>query len=499
MLCPKCNQPVAEGARFCGSCGEPIAAAGSPDPTLIRPPRGPIGGAGTTSGGGAAPAGSSPAWAAGLGATAPGLIERIKNILTPKTEWPVIDAEPTTLSQLYKGYVIPLAAFSALMSFVRMSVIGISFFRVPIITGLAFVVLNFVFGLLGLYVIGWIIDMLAPTFTGQRDRRQAVKTAAYAFTPAAVGSVFGLLGLGLGTLLQLAAAIWGIYLLYLGLPVLMRSPREKSAGYTAAVIVCVILIFIVFGVIASVFNPMRSYSPFGMNGTAMTREDRQAQAAGQVGAMLAAAAQKMQEQQAAANAGAATSSAPAPANAPAAPANTQNGTATTAGMLAALGGAMAGSRRVDPVDFHTLKELLPESLPGMQRTNAEAGTQGALGMKASSATGDYQGEGGTRAEIKIVDASAVSGLLNVAGSMAASATSESDTGFEKDTTIGGRNVHEKYDNRSKHGELIAIVANRFSVAVTGDGVDVGTLEKYAALVDFSKLDAMRDAGVHAQQ
>jgi hypothetical protein len=436
-----------------------------------------------------------------LGAAAPGLINRIKNIiLTPQTEWPVIEAEPTTIAQLYKGYVIPLAAFSALMSFVRMSVIGISFFRMPLLTGLTLTLVNFVFGLLGLYLVGWIIDMLAPTFSGQRDRRQAMKTAAYASTPGAIGAIFVLLG-GLGSLLHLLAAIWGVYLLYLGLPVLMRSPREKAAGYTAAVIVCVILLFVVIGILMAVVNPMRSYNPFGMNGTAMTREERQAQAAGQVGAMLAAAAQKIQEQQAADNARAGTtSSTPAPtaSDAPAAAANAQNGAAATASMLAALGGAMAGSRRADPVDFHTLKALLPDSLPGMQRTNAEAGTQGALGMKASSATGDYQGQG-TRAQIKIVDASAVSGLLNVAGSMAASNTSESDTGFEKDTTIGGRNVHEKYDNRSKHGELIAIVANRFSVSVTGDGVDVGTLERYAALVDYSKLDAMKDAGVHAQQ
>ena len=381
------------------------------------------------------------------------------------------------------------------MSFIRMSVIGISFFRMPLLTGLTLVLVNFVFGLLGLYVVGWVIDMLAPTFSGQRDRRQALKTAAYAFTPGAVGAVFALLG-GLGTLLHFAAAIWGIYLLYLGLPVLMRSTREKAAGYTAAVIVCVILLFVVFGIVMSVVGPMRSYNPFGMSG-ATTREERQAQAAGQVAAMLAAAAQKMQEQQAATNAGAGSSSTPAPASsAPAAEVNTQNGTAATAGVLAALGGAMAGNRRVDPVDFHTLKELLPDSLPGMQRINAEAGIQGALGMRASSATGEYQGEG-TRAQIKIVDASAVSGLLNVAGSMAASNTSESDTGFEKDTTIAGRNVHEKYDNRSKHGELIAIVANRFSVSVTGDGVDVGKLEQYAALLDFSKLDALKDAGVRS--
>jgi len=267
MRCPKCNQSVAEGARFCGSCGEPMSV----NPDATRPPRGPVGGAGATASGGAIPGGTSPAWAAGLGAAAPGLIDRIRKIiLTPKTEWPVIEAEPTTIAQLYKGYVIPLAAFSALMSFVRMSVIGVGFFRMPLLTGFTFALVNFVVGLLGLYGVGWIIDMLAPTFAGQRDRRQAVKTAVYAFTPAAIASVFGLLGLGLGSLLQLAASIWGIYLLYLGLPVLMRSPREKAPGYTAAVVVCVILLIVVFGIVVSAVNPMRSYNPFGANGTAMT-------------------------------------------------------------------------------------------------------------------------------------------------------------------------------------------------------------------------------------
>jgi uncharacterized membrane protein YdcZ (DUF606 family) len=245
MLCPKCSQPVADGARFCGSCGEPMTAAGANPGTA--PPR---------------------------------LIDRIKHIIaSPKTEWPVIETEPTTIAQLYKGYVIPLVAFSTLMSFVRLSIVGIGFWRMPVLTGLAYALVSFVFGLLGLYVFGWLIDMLAPAFSGHRDRRQAVKTAAYAFTPGAIGAVFVLLG-GLGRPLHLVAAIWGIYLLYLGLPVLMRSPREKAAAYTAAVIVCAILLFAVFGIIFALVNPMRSYNPFGMQGTAMTREERQAQVAG---------------------------------------------------------------------------------------------------------------------------------------------------------------------------------------------------------------------------
>ena len=130
----------------------------------------------------------------------------------------------------------------------------------------------------------------------------------------------------------------------------------------------------------------------------------------------------------------------------------------------------------------------------MQRTNAEGSSQQTMGMKGSQATGDYQGQGGARAQIKIVDAAAVSGLINVAQSFVANKTSESDSGYEKQANVGGRLVHEKYDNNSKHGELNAIVAKRFAVDVTGDGVDMSALEQYASLVDFSKLEAMKDAG-----
>jgi hypothetical protein len=516
MLCPKCNQTVADGARFCGNCGQTLSPAGNPDATLIRPP---------PAGGGAAAA----AWAS-ANAAMPGLIDRIKNILlSPKTEWPVIEREPTSVAQLYKGYIMPLAAFSALMSFLRMSVIGISFgfgsFRVPLATGLVWTVVNFIMGLIGLFLFGLIIDFLAPTFSGQRDQRQALKTAAYTFTPAALGSVLALLP-GLGRLLQFIAALYAIYLLYLGLPLLMRSPREKAAGYTAAAIICGILAGAVLAVVMALVGRMTGFSPYGFGGgfhgvgmtpgSGMTREEQQARAAAAVGQIiggalgtdesgkadigaamskLADAGRKMEQEQQAQGANTAQ---PATQDPGAAAAGAQNTAAATAGLLTALGGAMGGSRHADPVDFHTLKALLPDALPGMRRTNAEGSSQQTMGMKGSQATGDYQGQGGARAQIKIVDAAAVSGLINVAQSFVANNTSESDSGYEKQANVGGRLVHEKYDNNSKHGEINAIVAKRFAVDVTGDGVDMSSLEQYASLVDFSKLEAMKDAGVQAQ-
>jgi lipopolysaccharide export LptBFGC system permease protein LptF len=47
--------------------------------------------------------------------------------------------------------------------------------------------------------------------------------------------------------------LYGLYLLYAGLPVLMKSPREKSMGYTIAVIIAAIVIFVLIGMVSRVF------------------------------------------------------------------------------------------------------------------------------------------------------------------------------------------------------------------------------------------------------
>ncbi len=55
-------------------------------------------------------------------------------------------------------------------------------------------------------------------------------------------------------------------------------------------------------------------------------------------------------------------------------------------------------------------------------------------------------------------------------------------------------MHEKYDNPGKHGVLTAMIAKRYQVELTGDGVDMGTLEKALGSVDLSRLEAMKDQG-----
>jgi hypothetical protein len=47
--------------------------------------------------------------------------------------------------------------------------------------------------------------------------------------------------------------LYSLYLLYLGLPVLMKVPEEKALGYTAVVIIAAIVLFLVVGLVAGSF------------------------------------------------------------------------------------------------------------------------------------------------------------------------------------------------------------------------------------------------------
>jgi len=67
-----------------------------------------------------------------------------------------------------------------------------------------------------------------------------MKVAAYSLTPACLSSILALSPV-LPTLLQFLAGCYGIYVLYLGLPVVMRAPKERALGYTATVVICTIL------------------------------------------------------------------------------------------------------------------------------------------------------------------------------------------------------------------------------------------------------------------
>jgi hypothetical protein len=184
------------------------------------------------------------------------LVDRVKNILlNPRQEWAVIDAEPTTPVELYKQYIMPLAAIGPVAGMIGSTVFGyrvpmMGTFRAPVGQALSAMVVTYLLTLGGVYVLGLIIDALAPSFGGTKSQMQALKVAAYSSTASWVVGIFSLIpGLRwLGIL-----GLYSLFLLYLGLPVLMKAPEEKALAYTVLVILAALVLFLVIGLVAGSF------------------------------------------------------------------------------------------------------------------------------------------------------------------------------------------------------------------------------------------------------
>ena len=169
-------------------------------------------------------------------------------------------------------------------------------------------------------------------------------------------------------------------------------------------------------------------------------------------------------------------------------------------MGAAMGGAVGEAAKsvgtaTEPVDFRELKGLLPDSIGSMKRTSAEGEKGGAMGIVVSHAEGRYQGDGGS-VDLKITDPGTLTGFAAMAAMwMNMDLDKETDTGYEKTGTAGGRRFHEKYDKSSKSGEFTVIVGSRFMVEINGHGIDMPTMKKAIDQIDLAKLESMKDAGV----
>ncbi len=403
------------------------------------------------------------------------LVTRVQNILlTPRTEWPVIAAEPETTQGLYTRYILIVSAVAAIAMFVKASLIGtstfIGTFRMGVGAGIGYAVTLYVAGLIGIYLWSLIINVLAPTFGGQKDSVQALKTAAYAATAAWVGSI-GQLVPWIGWLIGIAAAIYSIYLLYLGLPHTMKAPADRAAGYTAvAIIVAIVLSWILWAIIGSVIG--RSLWG-GYGGPDVTIGDTGFEK-GSVGAGLEEWAKQMEE-----------------AGRQVEKSAEQNAGAPSAAAVGALiGAAVGGQQGVAALPADQIKAFLPETLAGLPRTSLSAQRNAAMGFEVAEASADYSDGAGRSIRLEINDTGGARGLLGLAAWASVEEEREWQGGYEKTYRNAGRMVHERWDSTSNSGEYSVIVANRFAVEISGQAASMDELKAaLAAGVNVAGLEA----------
>jgi hypothetical protein len=183
------------------------------------------------------------------------LVSRVKGILLdPKAEWQIIEREPDDTSGLLKNYVAILAAIPAVCGFIGASIIGIAGYRTGFFTGIASAIIGYVLTFIGVYVMAFVVDALAEQFGGRKSFGNAFKISAYTPTAAWVASVFTAIPV-LSVLTVLG--LYSFYLLYTGLPRLMKVPEDRAMGYLLAVIVCAIIVWVLILAVPSILLGVR--------------------------------------------------------------------------------------------------------------------------------------------------------------------------------------------------------------------------------------------------
>lgn len=178
------------------------------------------------------------------------LIDRVKNILmNPKAEWEVINTETATVKSLLTSYVLPLSLLAAAASFLKFFVFSSLF---GIAYSMAYTIFAVIVTVLVFVIATYVIDNLAPSFKSEKDINKSAQLVAYAGTAGYIAGVFSFIPV-LGGLLSLAGAVYSVYLFYLGIGPLKKTPEDQKVVYIIVYILVSWAIYIIlFSVVAGV-------------------------------------------------------------------------------------------------------------------------------------------------------------------------------------------------------------------------------------------------------
>ena len=176
-------------------------------------------------------------------------VSRARAVLfEPRATFKEVDSEFTKPGAIWGRYILPLALLGPLAGAIGRFIFGkrVAGTSLPDSLSLSGAVtwlgIALVLQLVAVFALTQIISLLAPGFGGQKNDVQALKVAAYSSTPLWLAGIFNIHGRFL--MVSIIISLYSLYLLYLGLPTLMKVPQDRAMGYTAVVIIASIVIFL---------------------------------------------------------------------------------------------------------------------------------------------------------------------------------------------------------------------------------------------------------------
>ncbi len=175
----------------------------------------------------------------------------IEIVKTPKDFIKKWSAKPTPAMDLIKNYVLILAFIPAIAMFIGYAFVGLNFgffsYKFPIEAALIISIVQLVTTVAGVYVGGYVINFLASNFKSKQNLDKSVNLVALGATPSLLAGVFYVYP-SLSIFAALAG-LYGLYILYQGLPVFMETPKKQQMTYFIVALVAMIVVSFVIGIV----------------------------------------------------------------------------------------------------------------------------------------------------------------------------------------------------------------------------------------------------------
>ena len=159
----------------------------------------------------------------------------------PQQEWESIRDEPCTVTMCYLRHVLILAAIPAVSAFIGAVQVGWSVghetIRLTSTSALPIAVAFYLAMLAAVYVVGRLIHWMSQTFGAQTTLAQSIVLVTYTGTPLFLVGIVALYPMPwLNMLFGIVALLYTVYLLYTGVPVVMKITKEQGFLFSSAVL-----------------------------------------------------------------------------------------------------------------------------------------------------------------------------------------------------------------------------------------------------------------------
>ena len=396
-------------------------------------------------------------------------------LVRPQATWQQVSQESMTMGNIYRQYLVFLAAIPALSSFVGLSLVGTGAFgvrfRQPLLEGLAQMALSYVLGLVMVWVMAWIANALAPRFGGEKNLLNAFKLIAFGATAAMLGGLFSIMPAL--ALLGVIAALYTVYLIYLGVPVMMKVASEKAVAYTAVLIVCGIVVSILVSLGSALFSGNGKTQALASSDK--TAKSEKTAKSGHIDIRIPGTDIRLDTAQMEA-AGRALESAQA------------KGDTDAAGQaMRQVLGAVLGGQGQAAMTLAQLRSFMPEQIGEFKRAALDVRSEGAMGVTIPSVTAQFAGNT-SQLEIRIQD---FGHLPAIAFSKAAWARNtieredaqEVERVYQKD----GMRIKELHAKNGDSAQIHYLLPNHVLVELNGQSADMEAVRKAADQIDLKAL------------